>query len=336
MITKIVILLIGTVFAFWLSAICGGGASLIIIPILNWMLPTSVVPFSLTIGTFASSASRIAVFKKHINWTIFLWFVPFSIPAVLLGAYLIKYINPLYLQIIVGLFLVANLPQLFLKKKEIEAEEKAYPKYVLAIVGFFAGFVSGITGAIGLLFNKFYLRYGLKKEEIVATRAANEIFLHFIKLIIYIILGLFSKEAIYLGLAIAVGAIISSYSVKYILPLISEFWFRKIGYGAMVISGCTLLVATSNKIIAKDHVSISSINNTNETETKVNWRNSSFILEFAIDDGLEVERPISYEELPKKLQERYQQLDKIYIKVDVEKVYKINGSSYEFYVHERK
>lgn len=336
MITKIVILLIGTVFAFWLSAICGGGASLIIIPILNWMLPTSVVPFSLTIGTFASSASRIAVFKKHINWTIFLWFVPFSIPAVLLGAYLIKYINPLYLQIIVGLFLVANLPQLFLKKKEIEAEEKVYPKYVLAIVGFFAGFVSGITGAIGLLFNKFYLRYGLKKEEIVATRAANEIFLHFIKLIIYIILGLFSKEAIYLGLAIAVGAIISSYSVKYILPLISEFWFRKIGYGAMVISGCTLLVATSNKIIAKDHVSISSINNTNETETKVNWRNSSFILEFAIDDGLEVERPISYEELPKKLQERYQQLDKIYIKVDVEKVYKINGSSYEFYVHERK
>lgn len=336
MITKIVILLIGTVFAFWLSAICGGGASLIIIPILNWMLPTSVVPFSLTIGTFASSASRIAVFKKHINWTIFLWFVPFSIPAVLLGAYLIKYINPLYLQIIVGLFLVANLPQLFLKKKEIEAEEKAYPKSVLAIVGFFAGFVSGITGAIGLLFNKFYLRYGLKKEEIVATRAANEIFLHFIKLIIYIILGLFSKEAIYLGLAIAVGAIISSYSVKYILPLISEFWFRKIGYGAMVISGCTLLVATSNKIIAKDHVSISSINNTNETETKVNWRNSSFILEFAIDDGLEVERPISYEELPKKLQERYQQLDKIYIKVDVEKVYKINGSSYEFYVHERK
>jgi uncharacterized membrane protein YfcA len=71
--------------AFWISAICGGGASLILIPILNLLLPTSLVPFSLTIGTFTSSASRIAVFKQHINWKIFLWFVPFSIPAVLLG-----------------------------------------------------------------------------------------------------------------------------------------------------------------------------------------------------------------------------------------------------------
>ncbi|MEL4403043.1 hypothetical protein AAEJ42_22690, partial [Shewanella algae] len=85
------------------------------------------------------------------------------------------------------------------------------PKFMLAVVGFFAGFISGITGAIGLLFNRFYLRYGLTKEEIVATRAANEIFLHTIKLIIYIILGLYSGNAIWLGVAIAVASIVSSY-----------------------------------------------------------------------------------------------------------------------------
>uniref|UniRef100_UPI002B4100B5 hypothetical protein n=1 Tax=Pseudomonas aeruginosa TaxID=287 RepID=UPI002B4100B5 len=79
-----------------------------------------------------------------------------------------------------------------------------------------------------------YLRYGLTKEEIVATRAANEIFLHTIKLIIYIILGLYSGNAIWLGVAIAVASIVSSYSVKYILPYLSEFVFRRIGYGAMV------------------------------------------------------------------------------------------------------
>jgi len=189
---KIVLLFIATIAAFWISAICGGGASLILVPLLNWLLPTSVVPFSLTIGTFTSSASRIAVFKKHICWKIFLWFVPFSIPAVLLGAWMMKYVNPLYLQLIVGLFLLANIPELFRTKKQLATEEKPYPKFILAIVGFFAGFISGITGAIGLLFNRFYLRYGLSKEEIVATRAANEIFLHSIKLIIYLLLGLYS------------------------------------------------------------------------------------------------------------------------------------------------
>jgi hypothetical protein len=163
MILKIALLLSATILAFWISAICGGGASLILIPLLNLILPSSVVPFSLTIGTFTSSASRVAVFKKEIKWKIFFWFVPFSIPAVLLGAWLMKYINPMYLQFFVALFLVTNVTELFRSKNKTDKEEKPYPKYVLALVGFFAGFVSGITGAIGLLFNRFYLRYGLMK-----------------------------------------------------------------------------------------------------------------------------------------------------------------------------
>lgn len=153
--------------------------------------------------------------------------MPFSIPAVLTGAYLIKFINPNYLQLIVALFLVCNAPQLFKSKKTAENSEKPYPDFALAIIGFLAGFVSGITGAIGLLFNRFYLKFGLSKEEIVATRAANEVFLHLIKLMIYISLGLYSNLALCLGLAIAAATIFSSYTVKFILPYLSENIFKK-------------------------------------------------------------------------------------------------------------
>lgn len=334
MVFKIGLLFLATILAFWISAICGGGASLILVPLLNWLLPTSVVPFSLTIGTFTSSASRIIVFKKDICWKIFFWFVPFSIPAVLLGAWLIKYVNPLYLQLIVGLFLLANLPELFRTKKQQRQEEKPYPKFVLAIVGFFAGFISGITGAIGLLFNRFYLRYGLTKEEIVATRAANEIFLHSIKLIIYLILGLYSSSAFWLGLTIAIASIISSYTVKFILPHISEFLFRKIGYGAMVLSGIFLLVGTTQNIITQDKMSFS----TNQyNERTIHWRNSNFVLEFAIDDGLEIERPINTNELPDKLKTKYNELLPKYDKILLEKVFKLASKlSYEFYCYKDK
>lgn len=329
MVMKIMLLFLGAILAFWISAICGGGASLILIPILNLLLPTSVVPFSLTIGTFTSSASRIIVFKKFINWKIFLWFVPFSIPAVLLGAYLIKFINPVYLQLLVGLILIANVPQLFISRKIQEKEEKVYPKYVLAIVGFFAGFVSGITGAIGLLFNRFYLKYGLSKEEIVATRAANEIFLHFIKLVIYIMLGLYSNLAIWLGITIAFATIISSYTVKSILPYLSEFVFRKIGYGAMVISGVTLLMSTSSKIIKQDNIVVSE---NLFSETTINWRSSSFVLEFTIDEGLEIERAISQKELPDNLKTKYLKLQSRYDEILLEKVFKLGFEpGYEFY-----
>ncbi len=330
MILKIVLLFSGTIFAFWISAICGGGASLILIPILNLLLPGSLVPFSLTIGTFTSSVSRIAVFKKHINWKIFFWFVPFSIPAVLLGAFLIKYVNPNYLQLVVALFLLANLPQLFKRPKAEENQEGAYSKFVLALIGFAAGFVSGITGAIGLLFNRFYLKFGLKKEEIVATRAANEVFLHLIKLVIYISLGLYSNLALWLGLTIAVATIISSYTVKYILPYLSENLFKKIGYGAMVFSGIILMIGTSDKIIQEDRIGFARINQ----ESIISWRNTDLVIEFAIDDGLEIERPIRPTELPVHLKTRYDSLKNHYNVIHLEKVFKFRKEpSYEFYCY---
>jgi hypothetical protein len=328
MILNISLLFLATIIAFWISAISGGGASLILIPILNLILPSPVIPFALTIGTFSSSASRIAVFRKAINWKIFFWFVPFSIPAVIFGAWLIKYVNPNYLQFFVALFLITNLAELFRSKKEIGKEGKSYSKYILALVGFFAGFISGITGAVGLLFNRFYLRYGLTKEEIIATRAANEIFLHSIKLVIYLLLGLYSTFAFWVGITIAISAIISSYSVKYILPYLSEFAFKKIGYTAMVVSGIVLLFSTSNLIMKHDKLSEVA----GFYEASIKWKESSFDLEYSYSDSLEIERPIQQTELPEKLKLKYQELSEIFDHILLEKVFRLGRNpGYEFY-----
>lgn len=333
MFIKVSVLFIATIFAFWISAICGGGASLVLVPLLNLLLPGSVIPFSLTIGTFTSSASRIAVFKKHIRWKIVYWFVPFSVPAVVLGAWVMKFVNPIYLQFIVSLFLLANVPELVRNKKAQTNEEKPYPPYILPIVGFLAGLISGITGAIGLLFNRFYLRYELHKEEIIATRAANEILLHCIKLIVYILLGLYSKNAIWLGLAIAAASVLSSYSIKFILPFLSEFVFRKIGYAAMVFSGIFLMSNSAKQIITQDQIAVSK---NKYNETTMQWRKSNFVLEFAIDDGLEIERPIQPDELPTNLKIKYDKLLPEYESISLEKVFTLGKApSYEFYCYKK-
>lgn len=334
MILKIALLFAGTILAFWISAICGGGASLILIPILNLLLPSSLVPFSLTIGTFTSSASRIAIFKQHINWKIFLWFMPFSIPAVLLGAYLIKYVNPNYLQLIVASFLIANLPQLFASKNKTEETGKEYPKSALALIGFSAGFISGITGAVGLLFNRFYLKFGLKKEEIVATRAANEVFLHLIKLIIYIALGLYSNIALWLGIAIAVATIVSSYTVKYILPHLSENLFKKIGYGAMVVSGITLFTSTSGKIVQQDQIEINSSSTAHKKVYTMSWKNTRLVMEYKAQGEIEIEKSVQPDELSGHLKEKYHTLIEHYDEVRIEKVYVLGKkTSHEFYCY---
>jgi uncharacterized membrane protein YfcA len=328
---QIPMLLASTVLAFWISAICGGGASLILIPVLNVLLSSIEVPFALTLGSFVSSASRVSIFRKFIYWKIVLVFVPFSIPAVLAGAWLIKYLNPTYLQLLVALFLLLNTPELFRNPQKAEVAPKTISQFWLAVIGFVAGLVSGITGAVGLLFNRFYLRYGLIKEEIVATRAANEIILHAIKLIIYIVLGLYSANALSLGLTIAVGAVISSYSVRYILPFISETLFKKIGYGAMVVSGLVLFVGTASQIIVQDRIAFQ---RNSSDELAMKWRDSSFVLEFKWEDGLEVEIPISANEVPDQLQNNLIGLLKMYDRIAIEKVFRFGKSpEYEFYCY---
>src|SRR6478752_623271 len=115
MLFSLSILFLLSFIAFAISAVCGGGAGLLLMPLLGNMLPVSFVPAALSIGTASSSVSRIALFFSSIRWNIVVWFVPAALPAVWLGAWLLSYVNPIYLQLGMGLFLVSNLP-LVLKK----------------------------------------------------------------------------------------------------------------------------------------------------------------------------------------------------------------------------
>jgi uncharacterized protein len=325
----LLIFLLGCI-AFTLSAICGGGASLLMIPFLNRWMPIVTVPAALSIGTFSSSGTRLLLFKQHIRWKIVQLFLPAAIPAVMLGAWLLKYINPLYLEIIMGFFLLSNLPFLFRSPSESKSQQ-APKQFVLPIVGFLAGFLSGLTGAVGLLFNRFYFRYGLNKEEIIATRAANEILLHLVKFILYACLGLLSLNVLWTGLTIALSAVCSSFIVKNVLPFFSELAFRRIGYGAMVFSGLLLLAQSGETLFTLNKAEMRSIISTDGLETKLKWQNANYTLEFSYDEGFIFEQVIPFEELPssKKAIVTSQKADAD--KIIIEVVYKIGPASYEAY-----
>lgn len=201
------------------------------------------------------------------------------------------------------------------------------------LIGFLAGGLSGLTGAVGLLFNKFYLRYGLQNEEIIATRAANEILLHAFKIIIYSVYGLISIYSMGIGFAVALSAICSSISIKWILPRISAHLFKKIGYLAMVLSGILMLGQSWQNIMLMNKGQISSALIAKGIETKLQWQNASYSLEFTYDDGFEVEQIIPFSELSQNRQEYVlTQLKVPYDKIVIEEVYTIRQKYYEAYV----
>ncbi|GAB4043302.1 sulfite exporter TauE/SafE family protein [Spirosoma jeollabukense] len=320
--------------AFSLSAVCGGGAGLLLLPVLGTLLPGAQVPAALSIGTVSSSISRIIAFWSRIRWDVVVWFVPPALPAVWIGAKLLTYINPLYLELLMGLFLMANLPLIFRSTKELE-EINPLPKGYLALIGLAAGFVSGLTGAVGLLFNRFYLRYGMSKEEIVATRAANEVMLHLIKLALYASFGLLTGKAITFGAVIAVAAMLSSWGMKWLLPRLSESLFRRIGYTAMVVSGLSLFTEAAGQVVTKSPIDIDYSPVANGMTTQLQWRNKLFALEFEYDEGFEFEHNISFSELPPDKQVQAMKLSQGADKVVFEEVFSFDTHSYEVYVYRK-
>ncbi|MBE7178123.1 MAG: sulfite exporter TauE/SafE family protein [Mucilaginibacter polytrichastri] len=320
------------VFAFSLSAVCGGGAGLLLMPLLAQLLPGAQVPAALSIGTATSSLSRGYVLFRSIRWDIVRWFVPAALPAVWAGARLLTYVNPLYLEILMGLFLIGNLPMLFRKARENEKPEPHSP-FLLILIGFAAGFVSGLTGAVGLLFNRFYLRYGLSKEEIVATRAANDLLLHLVKIILYASFGLITGRTLLIGFVVAVSALISSFSMKWVLAQISANVFKKIGYAAMVVSGVALFSSAFSRVVSQNNVEVNYRLVSDGLETQLQWKRDLFSLEFEYDEGFEFEYKTTLNELPEDYRQRAADLIAGHKKYMIEEVFGYRKHYYEVYVY---
>ncbi|HEX8022464.1 sulfite exporter TauE/SafE family protein [Mucilaginibacter sp.] len=329
MLFTVLLLLVCALAAFILSAVCGGGASFILIPILGIVLPGAQIPAALSVGTASSSLSRIIVLWKNIRWDLVKWFIPPAIPTVWLGARLLSYFNPVFLELILGLFLLYNILYIFKSPQKRKPDQKS--RLSVVIIGLLTGFVSGLTGAVGLIFNRFYLTYGLSKEEIVATRAANEIILHIIKLGLYVSFGLFTSQVLLYGGIIAFAGIVSSFGIKYLLPFLSEKVFQKIGYAAMVFSGVFLFAGGVGKIISNDNLKISLSPVSRGLNTSVQWKKDSFTLEFEYDEGFEFERKISLSELPASLHPKVTPLIKNSTNHLIEEVFSFREHYYELY-----
>ena len=329
------LLFVASFIAFSISAICGGGAGLLLIPILGFSLPVTQVPAALTLGTATSSISRIYLFFKDIRWDIVKWFLPSALPGVIFGSWLLNFLDPMYLELCMGLFLVSNLP-LILRKPKNHAIESVYPIWVLSVTGLFAGLISGITGAVGVLFNRFYYRCGMNNEEIIATRAANECLLHLVKIYLYASFGLLTVKALKIGLVVAIAAIVSSGFMKKVVPKISMPIFSKLGYTAMVVSGVLMLNSAIARVNIAHNPDIMLKKLDRGMDASFKWSDLIYTVEFRYEEGFEFEKIVPLSSLPVDKQNYINSQINEAAKVVIEKVYTISSVTYEAYFYDEQ
>jgi uncharacterized membrane protein YfcA len=251
----IVYLSVASFFAWIVSTLAGGGSPFILIPLVNLLMGAAAVPPVITIGMFFGNAHRVFLFWREIDWVLTAWYAPGAIAGAILGAYTFTQIHLDWLQLVIGVFLIVSAFLFEIEKKPEKLDEKlaealipeeVKPKFQLKAwyimpAGFLKAYVSGLVGTTGPVLNPFYLRYGLVKEKMIATKAAHMTIIHLVKIITYGAFAAMSKEQIVAGLAIGLAAIPANLVGKYILSRMSPDQFRQIVLAFMGVGGVWML-----------------------------------------------------------------------------------------------
>jgi hypothetical protein len=134
-----------------------------------------------------------------------------------------------------------------------------------------------------------------------------------------------------IGLVVAISAVLSSITMKWILPRLSENIFKRIGYLAMVASGLVMLTQSSKSVLLANEGSISSTFIAKGVETRLQWQNANYALEFAYDEGFEFEQVIELTDLLEQQQQFVLSKKGNASRIIIEEVHTIHATYYEAY-----
>jgi len=244
--TVVLLLVFLGIAAFILSTISGGGGSLVLVPILNWMIGVNNTAPVLNLGTFIGRPARLILFWKHINWRVCLRYAPAAISGAWLGAWLFSNFKLEWLQLLVGLFLMSTVWQYRFGKRERSFKVELW--YFIPL-GFMSAVLGTIIGALGPILNPFYLNIGLDKEELIATKTANSFLMGLSQIGSYAFFGLLDKQLWIYGIALGIGATLGNIIGKKFLSNMKSQTFRQLVIILMFVSGILLVYGQVQNLI---------------------------------------------------------------------------------------
>jgi len=164
-ILDVAILSIAAFFTSALTAVAGsgGGAALMAI-MLQFMPPAAAIPVHGAVH-LVSNLTRCWLLWRHMSWSIIIRFaLPLPFGAAL-GLWLFQGLSTEIVQILIGAFVLLSL----VSGRKGWLGDNELPLWSFIPVGFAAGILNMIVGAIAPLLGVFVIRRDLKKENVVAT-----------------------------------------------------------------------------------------------------------------------------------------------------------------------
>lgn len=233
-----VIFLLLALLAEIIGTIGGFGSSVFFVPIGNFYFDFESVLGLTAVFHLSSNLSKIFLFRKGLNKRLLLTIGIPSVIFVVLGGFLSKIINASYLEITLGLFLVA-VSLFFLIKKNYKIKDS---NKNAIIGGSLSGFSAGLLGTGGAIRGVTMAAFKMEKSIFIATSAAIDFFIDLARSVVYYQNGYIHKhDLIYVPFLFVIG-IVGTYIGKRILKYIPQEKFISISLIMILIIGIITIV----------------------------------------------------------------------------------------------
>jgi len=167
-----------TIGAF-ISGLTGiGGGSLVLAGLMMVYPPHLAIPLH-AFNQLAANGLRSFLSWKQINYKVMVSYALLIAPGCYLATLLFAYVNPAVIKLIVGsMILLSAYPKL-------EFISKTPSLKAFSILGFFSGFLSMFSGAVGPLVLPFFNKLNLSREGSIGTKSCSQLILQIIKIIAF-------------------------------------------------------------------------------------------------------------------------------------------------------
>ena len=224
-----------------LTAVVGLGGGIILLSVmLLFYEPLVAIPLHGAVQ-LVSNASRTAVQRKHVQWSLLRPYALPLIPAGALGIWVAQSLPASLLRGAIGVFVLLAVwaPRALLLGLH---PERVPPARRFLGLGVVIGFLNTTVGATGPLQGLFYTDLGLSRHQIIGTFAAAQALGHAIKIALFAAAGFaFAEHAVgfaLLAACVLVGTLLGS----RLLDRVSELRFRALYRGVLTLVALRLVI----------------------------------------------------------------------------------------------
>jgi uncharacterized membrane protein YfcA len=176
--SELLLFVLVTLGAF-ISSLTGLGGGTLILGGLLLVFPASLAIPLHSFTQLTSNGLRTGLFFKQVHWRVVGAYALLMVPAAWFGAKLFNHVNPDWLNVTVGLFILISVLPIRMKPKG-EPRLKTF-----MILGCLSGFLGVFVGAVGPLVMPFFNRLKIERQGMLSTKSAGQTLLQLSKIIAF-------------------------------------------------------------------------------------------------------------------------------------------------------